>query len=95
MNLQQVEADLSSTRKQYKDMVEENGRQEARLLAVLSNTHSEQDMFTTEIKQREEIIQKVKSELHVAKETMRQHVETVRPSVIVIPVVGRWGTLMT
>ena len=78
MSLQQLEAELSSTHKQYNDVVEENGRQEARLLAVLDNTHSEQEMFSSEIKRREETIQKLKSELFLARDTVRQHEEMVR-----------------
>ena len=78
MSLQQLEADLSSARKQYNDAVEESGRQEARLLAVLDNARSEQEMFTGEIKRRDETIQKLKSEFILAKDTLRQQEEMVR-----------------
>ena len=78
MSLQQLEAELSSARKQYSDAVEESGRQEARLLAVLDNAQSEQEMFTGEIKRRDETIQKLKSEFVLAKDTLRQQEETVR-----------------
>ena len=80
MSLQQLEAELSSARKQYSDAVEESGRQEARLLAVLDNAQSEQEMFTGEIKRRDETIQKLKSEFVLAKDTLRQQEETVRSS---------------
>ena len=78
MSLQQLEAELLSARKQYSDAVEESGRQEARLLAVLDNAQSEQEMFTGEIKRRDETIQKLKSEFVLAKDTLRQQEETVR-----------------
>ncbi|KAK0062771.1 myosin-9-like isoform X1 [Biomphalaria pfeifferi] len=60
ITLQQVEHDLDMAKEKYKDAIEENGRLEARIQAFAINAQSEQDVLSTEVKCREEVIKRLK-----------------------------------
>ena len=48
-SLAQIESDLTSTRQQYKDAVEENGRLAARIQAMHITSQSETDVLANEV----------------------------------------------
>lgn len=49
ISLQQLEADLASTKRLYAEAIEENGRLEARIQAFALNAQSEQDVLSGEV----------------------------------------------
>ncbi len=80
ITLQQLDSDLSYTKKQYQDAIEENGRLEARIQAFAINAQSEQDILSGEVKRREDYIQKLKMEHMTKNETISKLEEKVSQS---------------
>ena len=66
--LRQATTDMTMTRRQYQDAVEENGRLEARIQAFTFSAHAEQTQLSNELRRREDALQK----LHTQQVTLQQ-----------------------
>jgi hypothetical protein len=77
ISLRQMTADMASTRHQYQDAVEENGRLEARIQAFTFSAQSEQDLLAGEVKRREDAIVKLKNQQIQLQETIGKQEERV------------------
>lgn len=78
--MQQLAGDLEHTKRLYKDSVEENGRLKARVEAEALNARSEQDVLSSEMQRREDIIAKLKTDQTNLTKVTKTYEEKVRES---------------
>ena len=77
ISLRQLSAELGNSRQQCREAIEENGRLESRIQAFTYSAQSEQDLLASEVKHREDAINKLKNQQIQLQETIGKQEEKV------------------
>lgn len=68
---------MTTTRRQYQDAVEENGRLEARIQAFTFSAQAEQTQLSNELRRREDALQKLRTQQVTLQQTVSRQEQQV------------------
>jgi len=68
---------VTTTRRQYQDAVEENGRLEARIQAFTFSAQAEQTQLSNELRRREDALQKLRTQQVTLQQTVSRQEQQV------------------
>lgn len=74
---------MKQLKDQYCSLLEENGRLDARIHAATLNAQSEQDVLASEVKRREEAVEKAKFDIMNLQEEKSKLLEKVNKDIVI------------
>jgi len=77
MAVQRAKTEATTVRRQYQEAFEENGRLEARIQAFTFSAQAEQSQLSSEIRRREDAMQKLRTQQVTLEETISRQEQQV------------------